>query len=87
MRSRMRVGAWLVLMAVPLTLAACASNPPAASKADVDSAVATANQSKTEADRALQTAQQALQTAQKAEQDAQTADQRADKMYDRNLRK
>jgi hypothetical protein len=76
----------LLLLALPLLLAACASEPTA-SKAAVDSAVSTADQSKTEADKALQTAQKAEQDAQKAEQDAQAADQRADKMYNHSLRK
>ena len=69
----------VVLLAAPALLAACSSSP-GVSRADLDSAVATANQAKQQAD-------QALQTAQKAEQDAQAADQRADKMYDRSLQK
>ncbi|HUH83965.1 MAG TPA: alanine-zipper protein [Stellaceae bacterium] len=69
----------VVLLAAPAFLAACSSSP-GVTRADLDSAVATANQAKQQAD-------QALQTAQKAEQDAQAADQRAGKMYDRSLRK
>jgi len=69
----------VVLLAAPALLAACSSSP-GVSRADLESAVATANQAKQQAD-------QALQTAQKAEQDAQAADQRADKMYDRSLQK
>ena len=89
MRSGRSVTAWLSLLAVPLLVSGCASHAaaPAVTKSDVDSAAATANQSKSEADQALQTAQKALQTAQKAEEDAQAADQRADRVYDRSLRK
>jgi Alanine-zipper, major outer membrane lipoprotein len=89
MRSRTSVTTWLSLLALPLLVSACASQGavPTATRAEVNSAAATANQSKSEADQALQTAQKALQTAQKAEDDAQAADQRADKMYDRSLSK
>jgi outer membrane murein-binding lipoprotein Lpp len=87
MRSGTPGTAWLSLLALPLFLSACASEAPRATKSEVDSAVATANSSKSAADQALQTAQKALQTAQKAEEDAQAANQRADKMYDRSLRK
>jgi len=76
----------VVLLAAPALLAACSSSP-GVSRADLDSAVATANQAKQQADQAKAQADQALQTAQKAEQDAQTADQRAGQMYDRSLRK
>jgi hypothetical protein len=72
----------MLLLSAPLLLAACASNPP-----ETSSAVATANESKAEADKAMQTAQQALATAQKAEQEAQAANQRADEMYNRTLKK
>lgn len=88
MHTTNRRSAWLVALAAPLLLSACASRqPPAASAADVDKATTTADQSKVQADKAMQTAQRALQTAQKAETDAQAANQRADKMYDRSLRK
>lgn len=89
MRSGTSGTAWLSLLALPLLLSACASEAaaPSASKSEVDSAVATANRSKSDADQALQTAQKALQTAQKAEEDAQAANQRADQIYDRSLRK
>ena len=71
----------MVVLAAPLALAACASErTPAVTRADLNSAVATADQAKSEADKALQ-------TAEKAEHDAQAAEQRADKMYDRSLRK
>jgi len=79
MRSAVLGSLSVVLLAAPALLAACSSSP-GVSRADLDSAVATANQAKQQAD-------QALQTAQKAEQDAQAADQRADKMYDRSLQK
>jgi outer membrane murein-binding lipoprotein Lpp len=86
MRNPLHGTAWLALLAAPLLLSACASGQ-GATKADLDSAVSTANQSKSEADKAMQTAQQALQTAQQAERDAQAANQRADRIYDRSLRK
>ncbi|HKW54665.1 MAG TPA: alanine-zipper protein [Stellaceae bacterium] len=87
MRIANRRNAWLVALAAPLVLGACAGEQPRASSADVDRAVTAADQGKAEAAKAMQTAQQALQTAQKAENDAQAANQRADKMYDRSLRK
>lgn len=88
MNTDQRRSAWLMVLAAPLVLSACASHEPrAASAADVDRAMTTADQGKSEADKAMQTAQQALQTAQKAEADAQAANQRADKMYERSLHK
>ncbi len=79
MRSATLARLSVVFLAAPALLAACSSSP-AVTRADLDSAVATANLAKAQAD-------QALQTAQKAQQEAQAADQRADKMYDRSLQK
>ncbi|HLI12359.1 MAG TPA: Lpp/OprI family alanine-zipper lipoprotein [Alphaproteobacteria bacterium] len=77
-----------ILISPLLLMTACASQHDLdAVKATADQALATANAAKAEADKALQTAQSAQQSATQAESDAKAADEKANRMFQRGLRK
>lgn len=84
----LRIAPLIVLLAAPLALAGCASEGSVdQANTQASSAMAAASQSKTEADKAMSTAQEALKMAKEANAQAKEASEKADKMYQRSLRK
>jgi hypothetical protein len=75
------------IIAAPLALLAACSGFTDSDRALLTQANQNAVAARASADRAADVAQQAAQTAQRAEQDAQAAAEKADRIYQRNLRK